>query len=56
MVRSHRRSEYLDQTRSCGREMISLGLQGGPGLQWSTLIGSGRGFNTDFFDMSKKFV
>ena len=46
--RSHRWSEYLNQTRSCGREMIPLGLQR------STLVGSGRGFNMDFFDMSTK--
>ena len=30
MPRSHHRSGYLDQTRSCGRDMIFLGLHEGP--------------------------
>lgn len=36
LSRSHRRSEYLDENRSCGREMIFLGLREiSPSLQRS---------------------
>ena len=48
MARTHRRSGYLDQTRSCGREIISLGLHCDParsgavwsGLPWSLAVGA----------------
>ena len=50
-------STSIKLDHACGREMISLGLPWVPsGLQRTTLVGSGRGFYTDVFDMSKKSV
>ena len=61
MARFYRRSGYLDQTRSCGREMISLGLHWGrvrsgavcSGLPWSIAVGVS---TRVLFDMLKKSV